>query len=309
MILRITSLVLLLSLVAFTPSIANSQSAATYSDLITLAVTVKNKRGNLVAGVPRESFEILDDKEARPIESFANEDSPVSIGLLVDTSGSMQFYENKDIARAAAIGDALSHFVEMSNPKSEFFVLAFDSTPRNLTDWKIGDELSSQKISISPQKKDTALYDAIIMGLDKFASAHYSRHVLILFTDGQDNNSKSTFMQVRERLKKSDISLYAIGIMTPSDVGSALGMEGEGILDELTAVSGGESLYPHDKKEMAGAIDAVASELRHQYRISFLAPRTKTDWHRVRIKVTPRVNAPTEFKSLSARTRQGYYSQ
>lgn len=259
-------------------------------------------------GLPRESFTVIEDKQTRPIEFFENIDSPMSIGLLVDTSGSMQFYETKDMARAAAIGETLSRFVDLSNPNNEYFVLAFDDAPRVLTDWKGRAELHSERIILAPQKRNTSFYDSCLAGLAQFASAHYGKRALIVFTDGLDNSSKSTFSQVREQLKKSDVLFYAVGIATPADVGSALGLEGSGILAELAEITGGEAVTPHTRKEMDLAIEALATQLRHQYLLGFYAPNIGvTRWRRIKLKITSR--APTEFAKLSIRTRQGYYSK
>src|SRR5438876_11850723 len=199
--------VFLLLLLILAPVVTHSQDLPAKHDgeLTMLTATVRNKAGNFVMGVPRESFTVFDDKDTRPIELFENTDSPMSIGLLVDTSGSMQFYETKDIARAAAIGETLSRFVDLNNPDNEYFVLAFDDAPRVLTDWKRAAELHSQRISLAPQKRNTSFYDSCLAGLDKFASAHYEKRALIVFTDGEDNSSKSTFTQVRDQLKKSNV--------------------------------------------------------------------------------------------------------
>ena len=131
-----------------------------------------------------------------------------------------------------------------------------------------------------------------------------------MFTDGEDNSSKSTFTQVRDQLKKSNVLFYAVCIATPADVGSALGLEGSGILAELAEITGGEAVTPHNRKEMNLAIEAMATELRHQYRLGFYAPNTgATRWHRIKLKITPRKNAPAEFSNLRVRSRQGYYSK
>lgn len=303
----VAPVLLLLILVPIQSSAQSQSTSKPDTELTFLTVTVRNKSGNFIMGVPRQSFTLFDEKETPLIEFFENVDTPMSIGFLVDTSGSMQFYETKDIARAAAIGETLSHFVELSNPKSEFFVLAFDNQPRALTDWKVGQDLLAEKIRLSPEQHNTAFYDAVLLGMQKFETAHYAKRVLIVFTDGQDNSSKATFVQLRERLKRSDVALYAVGIAMPRDIGSALGMEGQGILDELTETSGGNAIYPHDKKEMRSSIETIATELRHQYRLGFRAnPAGK--WHRLKLKITPRPDAPPEFKSLSAKTRLGYYA-
>ena len=306
---RTVALVVSLLILATQLPAQSQNPPKTDADLVLLTLTVRNKSGNFIMGVPRESFALLDEKETPPIEFFENVDSPMSIGLLVDTSDSMQFYETKDIARAAAIGESLSHFVELSNPKSEFFVLAFDSQPRASTDWKSGQDLLANKIPLSTeQRNNTAFYDAVLLGMQKFETAHYAKRALVVFTDGQDTSSKATFNQLRDRLRRSDISLYAVGIIAGGNVGSALGMEGQGILDELTETTGGDAIYPHDKKEMRAGIEMIATEFRHQYRLGFRATNPPGRWHRLKVKITPRPSAPPQFQSLSAKTRPGYYA-
>src|SRR5712671_5695204 len=150
---------LLTSLIASARSNQQQSRPAIDGELRLLTVTVRNDSGNYVMGVPREAFEIIDEKERRPIEFFENTDTPVSIGILIDTSGSMQFFENREISRPEPIGEAISRFLELSNAGNEYFLMAFDKTPRFLTDWMSGQALLAQKPVIAQQKLDTALYD------------------------------------------------------------------------------------------------------------------------------------------------------
>ena len=310
---KIASLSLILLLPMGTPITAQLQnpSAKDNDELTMLTVTVRNRSGNFVMGVPRESFELTDDKETRAVEYFENSDSPMSLGLLVDTSESMQLYETKDITRPAAIGQMISRFLELSNPKNEYFVLAFDQSPRVVTDWESSQQLLAEKIELKPEKRDTSLYDSCFAGLEKLASAHHSRRALILFTDGEDNFSKSTFVQLREQLRRSDVPIYSVGVAILAGMGSTLGMEGSGVLTEFADVTGGEALFGHDAKEVRLAIEALAIELRHQYRLGFRppGPSRQAKWHRLKLKINSRPNAPEEFSKLTVRTRAGYYSR
>src|SRR6266850_3345799 len=229
-----TSVAVLLSCLTFLIPVRSSgqqkPSANADKELTILTVTLRNSRGNYVMGVPREAFELTDEKESRPIEFFENADTPVSIGILVDTSGSMQLFENREISRPGRIGEALSRFLELSNSANEYFLMAFDKTPRFLSDWTSGQALLTQKIGIGPPGRDTAFYDACFAAVEKLQTAHYSKRALVLISDGQDNLSSHTFNQLRELLKNSDVTIYGIGVATPSEVGSSLGMEGMGIM-------------------------------------------------------------------------------
>lgn len=308
MLFRLNTAFFLVCFLASTVSLQTQNTPSkTDGELIALTVTVKSKSGNLITGVPRDSFQLFDDKEPQTIESFENSDSPMSIEFLVDISNSMQFYEYKDIARAAAIDEALSHFVKSSNPKSEFLVLAFDSAPRALTGWKEASDLLSNKITLSLEKRNTALFDSILLGLNTFESAHYKKRAMVVFTDGLDNSSKTTFGQLRNQLRKSDVTVYAIGVRPPENVGTELVVEGDAILKEFVSITGGEAMFPVDKKQMASAIETIALEFRNQYRLGFREGKSRPGWHKLKIIITPKPNASSEFRSLIATTRQAYY--
>lgn len=278
---------------------------------MTLPVTVKNNAGNFIMGVPRESFHLFDEKDEQPIELFENSDAPSSIGILIDTSSSMQIYEVKDVARPGPVGEAVSRFLQLGNENNEYFIMTFDRAPHLVADWTSAKTLLNTRTTLTYQEQNTALYDACITAIDKLRSAHNPRRVLLLISDGEDNLSRNTFVQLRELLRHSDISLYAIGIMRPSNVGSALGLEGQGVLSELAAVTGAEAVFPEDKKKLQDVVEYLSIELRHQYRLGFrTAPSsTAAKWHRLKLKITPRPNAPEEFSKLTVRTRPGYFTK
>lgn len=278
---------------------------------VMMTVTVWNRAGDYVKGLNRASFELTDEKVVRTIDHFENADTPVSVGILIDNSGSMQDW--RGTAGAQSIGEAFAHFLELANPNNEYFLLSFSKAPEFLADWSTSQALRNLKANIDDGKgkNSTALYDSCFAAIEKFQTANHSRRVLMLVTDGQDNTSKHTFAELRNLLRGSDVVLYAIGSTHPSDIGSSLGMEAQGILDELTDVTGGKAFYVKDKKQMKAAVGLIATELQHQYRIGFLPDRTSPPrkWRRLKIKVTAPPNAPRDFGKLSVRTRQGYYSQ
>jgi len=280
------------------------------SDLVTLTVTVRVRSGEYATGLNREAFQILDEKEVRPIEFFAGGEDACSVAILIDTSASMQLFENKDVARPAAIGEALAETFQADLSGNEYFLAAFDRSVRFLTDWKSSQALLADKTPIGREGTNTAMYDACFAAIEKLGTGHHARKVLILISDGQDNLSRHSFKELRELLKRSDVTLYAIGIHMPTDVGSALGMEGQGILAELSGVSGGQVLFPRDKKELKEVMNVVVTQLRHQYRLGFQPNKSDgpNKWHRVTVRIALPANAPPEFKKLNIQTRQGYYT-
>lgn len=275
-----------------------------------LTVTVRVRSGEYATGLNREAFQILDEKEVRPIEFFEGGEESSSVAILIDTSASMQLFENKDLGRPAAIGEALSEMLTAGDSRNEYLLAAFDRNVRFLTDWKSSQALLAEKTPIGQEGKNTAMYDACFAAIERLGTGHRARKVLILISDGEDNISKHTFKELRDLLRRSDVTLYAVGIITGSDVGSALGMEGQGILAELTGVTGGQALFPRDKKELRQVMNLVVTQLRHQYRLGFHPDQSDgpNKWHRITVRIALPQNAPPEFRKLNIQTRQGYYT-
>jgi len=290
---------------------AQNSSPVPNSHQVMLTATVRNKAGSFIAGLPREAFKLFDEKDERPVAFFENADSPWSIGIVVDNSSSMHLHEARAVGRPGPIGEAVSRFVELSNPDDEYFVMTFDTASQLAADWTSSKALLNSRFSLVNQGKNTALYDACLKAIEKLQAAHHARRALLLFSDGQDNASHSTFVQLRESLKRSDIYFEAIGLQTPSDVGSTLGMEGQGVLAELAEITGGEVLLPENNKKLSEAIEYLSNELRHQYRLGFLTdPSANAEkWRRLKIKVIPPAGSREEFKNLAVRSRSGYYSR
>src|SRR5262245_64453327 len=235
----------------------------TTPDLITFNVTVTDIYGRFVSGLNKNAFAIFDEKSQQDISFFSDEDAPVSVGILFDVSGSM----SGDKVRRAR--DALAHFVQTSHDRDEYFLIGFNSRAQLLMDRTRDGQAVLDKLTFVPTKSNTALYDACYLGVERVQRGTHPKRALLLISDGQDNNSRYTFGELRRVLKESDVVLYAIGILGGSDMGSALGMEGQGILDELAGVSGGKAFYPNSAAEMDDIFEQIALELRHQYSIGY----------------------------------------
>ena len=279
------------------------------NQLIMMTVTVWNRSG-FVKGLNREAFGILDERVPRTIDFFESADDPVSIGIVIDTSGSMDLPDLRQTARPKPIGEVIANFLELGNPKNEYFLLSFNKTQKLLADWSSAQNLLSRKTDIEEGKGNTALYDACFVAAEKLTTSRFPRRVVMLFSDGQDNLSRHSFQDLRNLLRDSDITLYAIGIMWPSDIGSSLGLEGQGVLDELSEITGGKAFIVKDKKQMTIAVAEIATELHNQYRIGFRADQNDmpNKWRRLKLTVTPPISASQEFRKLSFRIRRGYYS-
>lgn len=270
------------------------------TDLITLTVTVTDGYGRYVSGLGKSAFTILDDKLPQEISFFSDDDAPVSVGILFDVSGSMS---GDKIRRAR---EALSHFIQTSHNSDEYFLIGFNSRAQLLLDKTRDGNAVLDKLTFVQPRNNTALYDACYLGVEKVQRGVHPKRALLLISDGQDNNSRYTFNELRRLIKESDVTLYSVGILGGSDAGSALGMEGQGILEELSSVSGGHAFFPRTAAEMDEIFEKIALELRHQYSIGYKPANFTNDgkWHRIKIKLTP----PRGLPRLFVRSKEGYFA-
>jgi len=272
----------------------------TNTDLITVTVTVTDTYGRYVSGLGKGAFTVLDEKKPQEITYFSDDDSPVSVGVIFDVSGSMG---GDKIKRAR---DALSKFIQTSHNMDEYFLIAFNSRAQLLLDKTRDGNQVLDKLTFVQTRNNTALYDACYLGVEKVQRGAHPKRALLLISDGQDNNSRYTFGELRRLLKESDVTLYGIGILSGSDAGSSMGMEGQGILDELASVSGGKAFFPRSNAEMDDIFEQIALELRHQYSIGYKPVNFTNDgrWHKIKVKVTP----PRGLPRLFVRSKEGYYA-
>ena len=270
------------------------------TDLITLTVTVTDTYGRYVSGLGKGAFTVLDEKQPQEITFFSDDDSPVSVGVLFDVSGSMS---GDKVKRAR---DALAKFIQTSHNSDEYFLIGFNSRAQLLLDKTRDGDSVLDKLMFVQTKNNTALYDACYLGVEKVQRGTHPKRALLLISDGQDNNSRYTFNELRRLLKESDVVLYGIGILGGSDAGSSLGMEGQSILDELANVSGGKAFFPRSPPEMDDIFEQIALELRHQYSIGYKPAGFSNNgkWRKVKVKVSP----PRGLPRLFVRSKEGYYA-
>ncbi len=270
------------------------------TDLITLTVTVTDTYGRYVSGLTKNAFTLLDQKTPQEITYFSDDDSPVSVGVIFDVSGSM----SGDKVKKAR--EALSKFIQTSHNSDEYFLIGFNSRAQLLLDKTRDGNAVLDKLMFVETKNNTALYDACYLGVEKVQRGAHPKRALLLISDGQDNNSRYTFNELRRLLKESDVVLYGIGILSGADAGSSLGMEGQGILDELSNVSGGKAFFPRSAVEMDDIFEQIALELRHQYSIGYRPNNFVNDgkWHKIKVRVTP----PRGLPKLFVRSKEGYFA-
>ena len=270
------------------------------TDLVTLTLTVTDLYGRYVSGLTKNAFTIMDNGQEQEISFFGDSDAPVSVGILFDVSGSMS---GEKIQKARA---ALSKFINSSHPSDEYYLIAFNSRAQLLLDRTRDGEAVLSKLTLVNPRQNTALYDAVYLGLDRVTRGSHQKKALLIISDGQDNASRYNFGEVRRLMKESDVVTYAVGILDGRDAASAMGMQGQAFLDELSSVTGGKSFYPNSDVEMDEIFERIALELRHQYSIGYTPADFQPDgkWRKVKVKVKP----PRGLPRLTVRSREGYYA-
>jgi Ca-activated chloride channel homolog len=270
------------------------------TDLVSLTLTVTDLYGRYVSGLDKDAFTIFDNGEEQEITFFSDSDAPVSLGVLFDVSGSMS---GEKIQKARK---ALSRFINSSHPNDEYFLIAFNSRAQLLLDRTRDGDAVLQKLTLVNPRQNTALYDAVYLGIERVTRGSHQKRALLIISDGQDNASRYNFGEVRRLMKESDVVTYAVGIIDQGDATSTVGMQGQAFLDELTSVTGGKSFYPSSDIEMDEIFERIAIELRHQYAIGYTPKDFQPDgkWRKVKVKVKPRRGLPR----LTVRSREGYYA-
>lgn len=270
------------------------------TDLVTLTLTVTDQYNRYVSGLAKKNFTVTDDGLQQDITFFSDSDAPVSLGILFDVSGSMS---GEKIGKAR---NALERFINTSHPSDEYFLIAFNSRAQLLMDRTRDGEAVLRKLTLVQPRDDTALYDAVYLGVERVTRGSHQKRAMLIISDGQDNASRYNFGEVRRLLKESDVVTYAVGIMDKGDAGSSLGMQGQAFLDEITSVTGGKSFYPQSDVEMDEIFERIALELRHQYSIGYIPKDFQPNgkWRKVKVKVKP----PRGLPRLTVRSREGYYA-
>lgn len=282
------------------------------SESLVFHALVTDDKGRLYSGLKTENFSAWIDKEPVKILSVEAELSPATIGLILDTSGSIAPSNQRDLnAFWRKISASVKRFMEASNEENEYFAVVFDGKVSMSKSWTGIDSPKLGNLSVDDDKPyGTALFDAIYHGIQNTNNGRHSRRILLILSDGQDNNSKRTFNEVRDLIKKSDVTVCAIGLVPGLGGASSLGMEGQGVLDELSGLSGGRAVFidQHAKLEVLDQAFALfAAEIQNQYRVSVekqtLAGKQK--WRKLRLKL----DLPKEKgrPKLYVRTRDGYY--
>lgn len=298
--------VLPLVLLSFAQSIevCRSQSHANHQDtirinveLVVLHATVLDRKRRPGAGLDKTNFRIYEDGVLQEIESFSHEDIPVTVGLVIDNSGSMRPKRTEVSAAALA-------FAHSSNPKDQLFLVNFNERVSFglPADRPFTDDVAQLEIALSRLTANgkTALYDAVAAALAHLKQGKRDKQVLIVISDGADNASRYDAARILTAAKQSEAIIYTIGIYEQDDPD-----RNPGSLKQLAKATGGEAFWPKSVKDVAAICERIARDIRSQYTLTYTPTNIKYDGKYRNIQV--KAEAPGGGR-LFVRTRAGYYA-
>ncbi|MGC2697845.1 MAG: VWA domain-containing protein, partial [Candidatus Angelobacter sp.] len=262
---------------------------------VTLAATVHDARRRLITNLQLADFVVYEDGQPQKITSFIRQDIPVSIGIVVDNSGSMR-------TKRAAVTKAVLNLIQASNPQDEVFVVNFNDDPYLDQDFTNKVDVLREALDRVDSRGGTALYDAVIASSDHLAkSAKKDKKVLLVVTDGVDNESRESLeTAIRTVQNETGPAIYTIGILS-DEPGTK---RAKRALQSLSDQTGGVAFFPKDLAEVDEISQEVARDIRNQYSITYKPtnPRSNGGYRKVHVEA----HVPG-YKDLQVRTRDGYF--
>jgi VWFA-related protein len=266
--------------------------------IVVCHVAVIDKTGHLVTNLPKEAFTVFENKVKQEIRRFRREDVPVSLGLVIDNSGSMRNKLSQVKAAAVAL-------VEASNREDEVFVVNFNDAA--YLDLPPGRDFTNsipelqQALAKIDTRGGTAMRDAIQMSIEHLRKAHRDKKVLVVITDGNDNSSVIGLDSLIRNAHQSEVLIYGVGLLNEEEHREAA--RARRALNDLAEATGGKTFFPKDVEEVGHIAEQVAHDIRNQYTIEYSPSNAAMDgtFRQIRIAVKASGN-PT------VRTRSGYYA-
>ena len=255
-------------------------------NLVLVPVTVTDPATRIVTGLQKQNFQVFEDDVPQEVEYFYTQDAPISVGVIFDTSSSMAHAVN--LSREAVVA-----FMKTSNPDDEFFLISFSDKAKLMQNFTEDDAVIRNELVYTVPKGDTALLDAIYLGMSKMRSAKHPRKALLIISDGGDNHSRYTQSEIRNVVREADVQVYAIGIAGADYA--------PGVLQAITEGTGGRMCAGIDPD----TAEKVSTDLRNQYVIGYRSRNFARDgkWRKIKVKL----QAPATLPPLRVTAKNGYY--
>lgn len=268
-------------------------------DLVLIPVTVTDALNHPRTNLARDNFTIFEGDQAQKIRYFSAEDSPISVGLILDVSRSMQ--DKIDTERTA-----VEQFFQNANPEDDYFVITFNNQPRVLSDVTRSTSGIETELGVVEPSGSTALLDAVYLGVSKLQNARYSRRALVIISDGGDNASRYKLREIKNIVAESDVMVYAIGVFGTSPFKTFEEAMGKRWLSTMTDVTGGRTTTIRDLTKLPEECALLSRELRSQYILGYRPMDLAADgkWHKVKVVI----NSPSDSDQLRPYYRKGYFA-
>lgn len=257
-------------------------------NLVLIPVLVTDLYDRPVRGLRKENFRVFEGNTEEKVTQFFSDDSPVSIGLIFDGSNSMT--DKIDRTR-----QAVSAFLEMSTPGDEFFLVKFSDRPESLCNFTQDISAIEHGVESIFPAGWTSMFDAIYVGINKMRAAKHARKVLVVLSDGGDNNSRYTESEIRRLVEEADVRIFSISIRGGSPA-----------LDKLTEESGGRALRVRDIDDLPDAATNLSAEIHSEYVLGYSPSTGQRDGKYRKVKVE--LVRPASIPRLRTSWKRGYYS-
>lgn len=289
----------LLALVALASLTA--QNIVVNTTLVVIPVTVTDPQNRFVVGLDKPDFTLLEDGVEQKITHFSGEDAPLSVGMLVDTSGSMDF--KMDTSRRA-----VTEFLKTMNAQDEAFLIQFSDQPQVVQPFTPDMREIERRMAGLHASGLTALLDAVDLGIREMKKAKNPRKALVVVSDGGDNHSRYTATDIKDLVKEADTQIYAMGVFESVLLPrmTAVEVSGPRLLAEIADQTGGRAFGASDSSQLPDIAEKIAIELRNQYVLGYYPSNAEHDGKYRKVEV--RVRQPKGLPTLKARWRTGYYA-
>jgi Ca-activated chloride channel homolog len=254
-----------------------------------------------VLNLERDRFSLFEDGVKQKVAQFADEEAPLSVGLLVDVSGSMG-------RKLAVSKSAVGEFLKTMNPEDEAFLIEFSDRAEVALHFTRDPNAITDKMNSIQSGGLTALLDAVHLGLQEMKTARNPRKALLILSDGGDNNSRYSSAEIKEIVRQADVQIYSMGVFEPVlFMGlTAAEVSGPGLLAEISEQTGGRVFPARSSSALPGIARRIGVELRNEYILAYAPSDSSRDGTFRKVEV--KLQAPDGLSGLKSRWRTGYYA-
>ena len=271
-------------------------------DLALVNVTITDPFDRMVVGLDQDNFRVYEDGVEQEIITFSSEDVPISLGVILDLSGSMT---NK-IGKARA---AIMEFFKTANKNDDFFLVGFNAQAELMSSFTDNPEYIQSGVLFAAPGGRTALLDAVYLGLTYMRNSKHTKRALLIFSDGGDNHSRHSRGEIKRLVREADVQLHAIGFYNPLGYPyqTLEEIHGPSLLEEITEMTGGQVSPGQHLEDLPAIAAKIGAELRNQYVLGYTPSNHVYDgqWRKIKVKLRP----PRGVPPLLVHAKTGYYAK